>query len=43
MRAVWRLVAEDPKLDLAADSDGLEEHAVAPMLAFARACLQHAG
>ena len=43
VRAVWRLVAEDPKLDLAADSEGVDEHAIGPMLAFARACIQHAG
>jgi hypothetical protein len=43
VRAVWRLVAEDPKLDLAADSEGVEDHAVGPMLAFARACIQNAG
>lgn len=43
VRAVWRLVAEDPKLDLAADSEGVDDHAVGPMLAFARACIQSAG
>jgi hypothetical protein len=43
IKAVWRLVAEDPKLDLSADSDGVEDHAVGPMLAFAKACIQHAG
>ncbi len=43
VRAVWRLVAEDPKLDLSADSEGVDDHAVGPMLAFARACIQHAG
>jgi hypothetical protein len=42
VKAIWRLVADDPKLELAADSGGVEEHAVGPMLAFARACLQHA-
>ena len=41
--AIWRLVAEDPKLDLSADSDGVDDHAIGPMLAFARACIQHAG
>jgi hypothetical protein len=40
--AVWRMVAEDPKLELAADSGGLDDRAIGPMLAFARACLQHA-
>ncbi len=41
-RSVWRLVAEDPKIELAADSIGLEREAVDALLAFARACLQHA-
>ncbi|HEX6474553.1 MAG TPA: hypothetical protein VF114_05640, partial [Candidatus Limnocylindria bacterium] len=43
VKAVWRLVAEDPKLDLAADSEGVDDRAVGPMLAFARACIQNAG
>lgn len=43
MRAIWRLVAEDPKVELSADSTGTEEHAPAALLAFARACLQHTG
>ena len=43
VKAVWRMVAEDPKLDLAADSEGVDDRAVGPMLAFARACIQHAG
>jgi hypothetical protein len=41
-RSIWRLVSEDPKLELAADSIGLEREAVDALLAFARACLQHA-
>jgi hypothetical protein len=43
VRAIWRLVAEEPRLELAADSTGVDEHAVGPMLAFARAAIQHAG
>ncbi|HYN64796.1 MAG TPA: hypothetical protein VES36_09365 [Candidatus Limnocylindrales bacterium] len=43
VRAIWRLVAEDPKLELSADSTGVGEQAPAAMLAFARACIQHAG
>jgi hypothetical protein len=43
VKAVWRLVAEDPKLDLAADSDGTDDRAPAAVLAFARACIQRAG
>jgi hypothetical protein len=42
VKAAWRLVAEDPKLELAADSTGVDDHAIGPMLAFARACIQHA-
>jgi hypothetical protein len=41
-RAIWRLVAEDPKLELAADSTGDAERSTTALLAFARACLQHA-
>ena len=36
------MVAEEPKLELSADSTGVEDHAIGPMLAFARACIQHA-
>jgi hypothetical protein len=43
VRAIWRLVAEDPKLELAADSSGVGDHSVAALLPFARACIQHAG
>ena len=43
VRALWRLVADDPKLELSADSTGVGELATAAMLAFARACIQHAG
>jgi hypothetical protein len=41
-QAVWRLVAEDPKIELAATTDA-EGPAIEGLLAFARACLQHAG
>jgi hypothetical protein len=43
VRAIWRLVADDPKLQLSADSDGVDDQAPGAMLAFARACIQHAG
>jgi hypothetical protein len=42
VRAIWRLVADDPKLQLSADSDGVDDQAPGAMLAFARACIQHA-
>jgi len=40
-QAVWRLVAEDPKIELAATTD--VDGAIEGLLAFARACLVHAG
>jgi hypothetical protein len=41
-QSVWRLVAEDPKIELAASTEGGERQMDA-LLAFARACIQHAG
>lgn len=41
-KSIWRLVAEDPKIELSASSDGGERQMDA-LLAFARACIQHAG
>ncbi len=41
-RSLWRLVADDPKIELLADSVTGGRDAVAALLAFARACLQHA-
>ena len=43
IRSLWRMVAEDPKIELAADSTGEGERSPAALLAFATACLQHAG
>jgi len=40
-RSLWRLVADDPKIELTADSVTSRD-GVAALLAFARACLQHA-
>jgi hypothetical protein len=42
VQSVWRLVAEEPKIELAAASEG-EGQGIEALLAFARACLQHAG
>jgi len=39
---VWRLVAEDPKIELTVTSE-TGDKPIEGMLAFARACLQHAG
>jgi hypothetical protein len=41
-QSVWRLVAEDPKVELTAASNQGEQE-IAAVLALARACLQHAG
>jgi hypothetical protein len=43
VRAIWRLVADDPKVELSADSTGVGEQSPSAVLAFARACIQHAG
>lgn len=40
-RSLWRLVADDPKIELTADSVTSRD-GVTALLAFARACLQHA-
>ena len=40
-RSVWRLVAEDPKIELVATSDA-GDRSIAGLLPFARACLEHA-
>jgi hypothetical protein len=41
-RSVWRVVAEEPKIELAAASDA-GDRSLAGVLDFARACLQRAG
>lgn len=43
VRSLWRLVAEDPKLELAADSGGVGERATSALLPFAKACIEHSG
>ena len=42
IKAVWRLVAEDPRMELTISSDDGEK-AIEALAAFARSCLQHAG
>lgn len=42
VKAVWRLVAEDPKMELTVSTDDGEK-SVEALANFARACLQHAG
>ena len=39
-QSVWRLVAEDPKIELMATSEH-GERAIESLLSFARACIQH--
>ena len=41
VRSLWRLVAEEPKIELSASSEDEDDRAVQALLAFARACLQH--
>jgi hypothetical protein len=41
MQSVWRLVAEEPKIELSASSDHGEAE-IDAVLALARACVQHA-
>jgi hypothetical protein len=38
-RSIWRLVAEDPKIELSAESTETDREAVVTLLDFARACL----
>lgn len=42
VRSVWHLVAEEPKIDLVANSEDEDDRAVQALLAFARACIQQA-
>ena len=41
-RWIWRLIAEDPKFDLVADSTGEGERSTYAVLPFATACLERA-
>ena len=41
VQAIWRLVAEEPKVELTATTD-TGQQSIEALLAFARACLQHA-
>jgi hypothetical protein len=42
-RAIWRLIAEQPKVELTANTSGTDDHALGALLPFARACVEHAG
>ena len=39
---IWRLIAEDPKIELTAESSGTGEHAPIALLPLAAACLERA-
>ena len=41
-RWIWRLSAEDPKIELTAESDAHGERSPGALLPLARACIQHA-
>ena len=41
-KSIWRLVAEDPKIELTASTDSPGEKPIDALLAFARACIHHA-
>ena len=42
-RWIWRFIAEDPKVDLMAESTSEGERATDAVLPFATACMEHAG
>lgn len=41
VKSIWRLVAEDPKLELSASTDTPGDRPIDALLTFARACIQH--
>jgi hypothetical protein len=41
-RWIWRLIAEEPKIELTAELSGSGEHAPAALLPLAGACIEHA-
>jgi hypothetical protein len=43
VRSIWRLVADEPKLELVADSAGTDERSTAAVLPFAHACIARLG
>jgi hypothetical protein len=43
MRGIWRLIAEQPKVELTANTSATDEHSLGALLPFARACVAHAG
>jgi hypothetical protein len=43
VRGIWRLIAEQPKLELTADSTASDERSLSALMPFAHACMEHAG
>ena len=43
VRGIWRLIAEQPKVELTADTTGADERALDALLPLAHACMAHAG
>ena len=43
VRGVWRLIAEQPKMELTADSTATDELSLSALMPFAHACMEHAG
>jgi hypothetical protein len=43
VRGIWRLIAEQPKLELTADTTATDEHSLGALMPFAHACMEHAG
>ena len=43
IRSLWRVVAEEPKMELTADSTGDVDRTPGTLLPFARACIQNLG
>jgi hypothetical protein len=43
VRGIWRLIAEQPKMELTANTGGEDEHSLDALLPLAHACMEHAG
>lgn len=43
VRGIWRLIAEQPKIELTAETTGTGERALDALLPLAHACMEHAG
>jgi hypothetical protein len=43
VRGIWRLIAEQPKIELVADTTGADERSLEALLPLAHACMERAG